>query len=385
MIAAIIPEKEGSYERRMLKVRTNRFLKHPLRLLLILTALHLASACASDPSAGINRHQLFPEKQIVALPFRIVVDEKSKTKQESTLLQPLQPSYEHTYNAAFPLASSIGYSVGSGINRLRKNASLKDFYLAGEAFQNAMNRVSYSGPRAVPTITVELVQFQPVKRGKGFGTDLIVFLLFNASFVDSRISTQSSYRFDYNMGWSDDKNDILRELTDYAVGHWANELLVHSQATKGGVDFPSPKSERFKIDRLVCSYDLFSPFVPGKAEGSQIAEDLMPVSAVAGSNHGKEPGEPVDQLPMYGGTNCDALPVLREADKTFIQETAAEFGSREKASAVFVERGFSLYKQDNLDQATRRFNQAWLLNPTTQKSIGGSLPFFMIGKNTVTQ
>jgi tetratricopeptide (TPR) repeat protein len=65
---------------------------------------------------------------------------------------------------------------------------------------------------------------------------------------------------------------------------------------------------------------------------------------------------------MYGGMDRDAVPVLREADRNLIAGTTKEYGSRKKASAAFANRGFLYYERDDLVNAMRRFNQAWLLD-----------------------
>jgi hypothetical protein len=43
---------------------------------------------------------------------------------------------------------------------------------------------------------------------------------------------------------------------------------------------------------------------------------------------------------MYGGMDRSVLSELKAADDKLIEGTTREFGSREKASAAFVERGF---------------------------------------------
>ena len=70
----------------------------------------------------------------------------------------------------------------------------------------------------------------------------------------------------------------------------------------------------------------------------------------------------VDQLPMYGGLDRQSIPELKAADEKLIADTTAEFGTREKASEIFVEQGIRYYWEKNYATAMRRFNQAWLLN-----------------------
>jgi Tfp pilus assembly protein PilF len=70
-----------------------------------------------------------------------------------------------------------------------------------------------------------------------------------------------------------------------------------------------------------------------------------------------------DEVPMYGGMDRAAVPELKAGDEKLIADTTAHYGSRQKASAAFVDQGFRFYNQDQLGMAMRRFNQAWLLDP----------------------
>ena len=75
-------------------------------------------------------------------------------------------------------------------------------------------------------------------------------------------------------------------------------------------------------------------------------------------------GTRIDEVPMYGGMDRAQNLELKTGDEKFITEVTAQFGTREKASAKWVDQGFAFYRQDNLAMAMRRFNQAWLLNPS---------------------
>jgi hypothetical protein len=65
------------------------------------------------------------------------------------------------------------------------------------------------------------------------------------------------------------------------------------------------------------------------------------------------------------------FPELRAADEKFIADVTAHYGSRERASMVWVEQGFVFYRQSNNALAMRRFNQAWLLNPGNPETYTG--------------
>lgn len=74
---------------------------------------------------------------------------------------------------------------------------------------------------------------------------------------------------------------------------------------------------------------------------------------------------------MYGGIDRSQIPEFKEADAWFVSGLASAFGSREAAASAFVNKGFELYRQDDLQKAMRRFNQAWLLDPKNQEVYWG--------------
>jgi Tfp pilus assembly protein PilF len=80
---------------------------------------------------------------------------------------------------------------------------------------------------------------------------------------------------------------------------------------------------------------------------------------------------PIDQVPMYGGMDRSTIPELKAADEKLIADTTNHYGTREKASTAFVNNGFAYYQRDDLANAMRRFNQAWLLNPQNPEVYAG--------------
>lgn len=82
-------------------------------------------------------------------------------------------------------------------------------------------------------------------------------------------------------------------------------------------------------------------------------------------------GTRIDEVPMYGGMDRSKIPELQAADAKFISDVSAQFGSREQAAVLWVNRGFKLQHQDQLGMAMRRFNQAWLLNPNNPEVYAG--------------
>jgi Tfp pilus assembly protein PilF len=90
---------------------------------------------------------------------------------------------------------------------------------------------------------------------------------------------------------------------------------------------------------------------------------LIGAFASASTATAARPRIPIDEVPMYGGMDRQAEPVLRQADADFIAQTSAAFGGREKAAQAWVEQGFKFYKSNQPEMAMKRFNQAWLLDP----------------------
>ncbi|MCW1926640.1 hypothetical protein OKA05_29070 [Luteolibacter arcticus] len=79
----------------------------------------------------------------------------------------------------------------------------------------------------------------------------------------------------------------------------------------------------------------------------------------------------IDQVPMYGGMDREAVPVLKEGDRQFIEGASSAFGGRKAASKAWADRGFRLYAQGDAKTAMARFNQAWLLDAKNPESFWG--------------
>src|SRR5262245_47427258 len=80
--------------------------------------------------------------------------------------------------------------------------------------------------------------------------------------------------------------------------------------------------------------------------------------------------QPDDQIPAYGGGDRDT-PELKKADEEFFAKEIEKHGSREAASRSYADEGFELYRRDDLQNAMRRFNQAWLLDPKNPAAYHG--------------
>lgn len=83
-----------------------------------------------------------------------------------------------------------------------------------------------------------------------------------------------------------------------------------------------------------------------------------------------------DEMPMYGGMerfqqSRMAAPALKAADEKLIAYASAHWGSREQAARAWIEQGYAFYEQNKPGMAMRRFNQAWLLDPSNSQVYAG--------------
>ena len=75
-------------------------------------------------------------------------------------------------------------------------------------------------------------------------------------------------------------------------------------------------------------------------------------------------------LPKYG--SVPKTEVLKEADAKFIATIDEQYhGDRNKASSDLAARGWQYLAARNLEDAMRRFNQAWLLNKSNGTALWG--------------
>lgn len=77
----------------------------------------------------------------------------------------------------------------------------------------------------------------------------------------------------------------------------------------------------------------------------------------------------INLLPEYGNVIKDKD--YLDADKKFIAAALKEKGTLRKASEHMVSTGFQYLYQGELETAMRRFNQAWLLDPSNENAYWG--------------
>ncbi|NNF16189.1 MAG: hypothetical protein HKN70_05545 [Gammaproteobacteria bacterium] len=78
---------------------------------------------------------------------------------------------------------------------------------------------------------------------------------------------------------------------------------------------------------------------------------------------------PINERPMYGGLEKTAA--QKRADKHYIQLATRGGRSRTEAAEMAARTGWNLFYTGDRATAIKRFNQAWLLDPTNQHALWG--------------
>ncbi len=72
----------------------------------------------------------------------------------------------------------------------------------------------------------------------------------------------------------------------------------------------------------------------------------------------------INLIPLYGDGSIQKCPQQKESDENFLKYCDSIFPSRKDAAIAYVEMAWKYAEQNNRDNATKRFNQAWLLDKT---------------------
>jgi tetratricopeptide (TPR) repeat protein len=86
---------------------------------------------------------------------------------------------------------------------------------------------------------------------------------------------------------------------------------------------------------------------------------------------------PINLLPMYGAPEVVKTDEQKKSDEVFIETATQSCGSRQKAAVVIFYEGGRYLSEGDLDNAMRRFNQSWLLDPENYMSYWGYGKIFM--------
>lgn len=91
---------------------------------------------------------------------------------------------------------------------------------------------------------------------------------------------------------------------------------------------------------------------------------------VAYSFIGTVAAQAINLQPKYGSVPNNEM--QKTADDKFLADADSHFkGDRKKAASQVAQNGWKYLRQGNFDDAMRRFNQAWLLDPANGSAIWG--------------
>jgi hypothetical protein len=76
-------------------------------------------------------------------------------------------------------------------------------------------------------------------------------------------------------------------------------------------------------------------------------------------------------LPLFGGTGVVKTPLQMKSDEEFVQKSIQLAGTREKACPEVLKLGWATLQQGDTTTAMKRFNQAWLLDPSNPEVYKG--------------
>jgi tetratricopeptide (TPR) repeat protein len=73
-------------------------------------------------------------------------------------------------------------------------------------------------------------------------------------------------------------------------------------------------------------------------------------------------GQSINELPLYGG--FEKSESQKREDKNFVINAIQQMGSRDKAAEHIIIRGWQSLSMNDIKTSIKRFNQAWLIDPS---------------------
>lgn len=238
--------------------------------LLMISVLFVSFGCAGVTSSGMNRSVLCKEMQGVSLPYKVLIDEKSPNIECKTEVYrgPIPTSF------LFLMGGLGGIVGGKAMEKaMEKSGIMPDpsrahgTFLAGQAFAEVVKRISTSSDKADPVLQLTLLKFQPVFTMEAMNVNrrLAANIEFLAAFQNNGDITRSAYACEYKVGNNDfftsqKEKDLLREMTDISIMHWAKKLLQTTTTSTESAHFPEHEQGQLVIEGGQCSYLIFAPY-----------------------------------------------------------------------------------------------------------------------------
>ncbi|MFH1702786.1 MAG: hypothetical protein ABIB41_05045 [Nitrospirota bacterium] len=225
--------------------------KRSISFFLLIFGFFSLMGCATG--VGINQHQMFNDISKPVLPINIVVDEKSRSIESGAIMT------DSSVMLLFGLGGAAVSSTPGAVGAIRGK------FAAGEVFEQAAKSISTAsaGNKHVK-VQLQLLHFQQyLVGGKKRGLEAI--MKFKAQFVGTDKITLSTYAFHWNNKGASlfpgTEKDILREMIEYALMHWAqmflNQNMSNASIANVIADFPPASRGQFSGRDVECSYEIF--------------------------------------------------------------------------------------------------------------------------------
>jgi hypothetical protein len=233
-----------------------RLVSERLGLLLLVVCFFLG-ACATTGS-GVNRGLLFGERQKTELPYKVTVVRNSMHSAVGTSVD------DGLSSSSLFLVGGLGGIVGGkAVQATGIQSAMRGKFLADEAFEDAVRKIAFVGEESSPIVSLELTRFEPLLKADTKSRKLIVLVEFTSEFVKTEKRAKSTYVFEYTIGSMDlfgssKEKDVLREMTESAITHWAREFS-NSRILDGTAAFPMPFEGTVSLQNLECRYSIFQP------------------------------------------------------------------------------------------------------------------------------
>jgi hypothetical protein len=227
--------------------------------------IYLMMAACATTGPGVNRNIVFQQTPKIILPYKVVVKDASKSagtlEDRSGIMRTSR--FGPVFGLAGVAADAVIDSAQGPPDQITEKES-RGRFRAGEAFDAAVRAVSSTAEDAPVTMKLELMRAQPMLQKNCYpGCPRLSFdLQFSATFVGTGKTTTSYYSFAYPISaWgffgATREKDVLRELTEYAVAHWAQQLSAEASRDNGEGSFPAARSEREDLGNVQCQYNIF--------------------------------------------------------------------------------------------------------------------------------
>lgn len=214
----------------------------------IISILIISSLIGCATGTGVNRNMYFQPNEIIHLPDKVVVDEKTRSIESGIIM-----------GNSFPLLAVTVGLVGAVIT---SNQGFVDIvrgkFAAGDAFDHSSMKLARDNSEGRDRILfLNLLRFQQY----AVPGHLQAFMEFSSHLDNSTDTYLSAYSCDFTikgaMFTPSTEKDMLSEMIDSTLFHWGKTLLSKTTSDKDNMTFPSTERGKLLADGVECTYELF--------------------------------------------------------------------------------------------------------------------------------